>query len=84
MKSKSKFQSFLLGNYNTVQYSRSNTKIKNKYIYIYFKMPVGPLCYTVHADSYLRIEKPKKHVAYGHSSLWPEATTFKGGYGCYL
>ena len=28
-------------------------------------MPVGPLCYTVHADSYLRIEKPKKHVAYG-------------------
>ena len=20
-----------------------------------------PLCYTVHADSYLRIEKPKKH-----------------------
>ena len=27
-------------------------------------MPVGPLCYTVHADSYLRIEKPKKHVAY--------------------
>ena len=28
-------------------------------------MPVGHLCYTVHADSYLRIEKPKKHVAYG-------------------
>ena len=28
-------------------------------------MPVGPLCYTVHADSYLRIEKPKKHGAYG-------------------
>ena len=23
-------------------------------------MPVGPLCYTVHADSYLRIEKAQK------------------------
>ena len=28
-------------------------------------MPVRPLCYTVHADSYLRIEKPKNHVGYG-------------------
>ena len=28
-------------------------------------MPVGSLCYTGHADSYLRIEKPKNHEAYG-------------------
>ena len=33
-------------------------------------MPVGPLCYTVHADSYLRIENPKKHMAYGGLFHW--------------
>ena len=46
-------------------------RTKRKHIY---KHPLlnGPHCYTVHADRYLKIEKPKKHVAKGR--LFPKMT----------
>ena len=58
-------QSFkvFIGKYHYIQYS--SLIVQSRKIYCTHPFVSGPHCYTVHADSYLRIEKPKKHVAKG-------------------